>query len=174
MNEIWKDIPGYEGKYQASTEGRIRSLDYEVGGKNHYSGKPFTRTIPGRILRPGRYCKTGHVSVVLGRGTDGKPVHQLVMRTFVGEPPLGMEVLHINGNPKDNRLENLRYGTRTENILDVYKQGGVWRKLSTDDVYAIRFGLFCGMKGIDLARAFDVSPSVISSLQIGRTFSVLK
>ncbi len=85
-----------------------------------------------------------------------------------------MEVLHINGNPKDNRLENLRYGTRTENILDVYKQGGVWRKLSTDDVYAIRFGLLCGMKGIDLARTFGVSPSVISSIKVGRTFSWLK
>ena len=174
MNEIWKDIPGYEGKYQASTEGRIRSLDYEVNCRNPYTGDLFKRTINGRVLRPGKFCKCGHLSVILGHGTSGKPVHQLIMRTFVGEPPLGMEVLHINGNPKDNRLENLRYGTRTENILDVYKQGGVWRKLSTDDVYAIRFGLLCGMKGIDLARAFDVSPSVISSIKVGRTFSWLK
>jgi hypothetical protein len=59
------------------------------------------------------------------------------MLTFVGAPPDGMEVLHNNGDPTDNRLENLRYGTRTENILDVYRQGKVWRKLSVDDVQAI-------------------------------------
>lgn len=124
MNEIWKDIPNYEGEYQASNMGRIRSLDRYVRGINHYSGREFRRRISGKILKPARFCKSGHVSVVLDHGNSGIPVHQLVMRAFVGEPPAGMEVLHINGNPKDNRLENLRYGTRTENILDVYYQGG--------------------------------------------------
>lgn len=174
MNEIWKDIPGYEGKYQASTYGRIRSLNYEVNGRNHYTGELFKRQIKGKIIRPGRYCKSGHLSVVLGHGTAGKPVHQLVMKTFVGEAPAGTEVLHKNGNPEDNRLENLHYGTRTENILDVYKQGGCWRKLSIDDVYAIRHGLFCGMKGSELARMFNVSQNAISCIKTGRTFSWLK
>ena len=174
MNEIWKDIPGYEGKYQASTGGRIRSLSYEVYGRNPYTGELFKRAINGRILRPGRYCKSGHLSVVLEHGTARKPVHQLIMRTFAGEPPEGTEILHKNGNPEDNRLENLRHGTRTENILDVYRQGGTWRKLSTDDVDAIRFGLFCGMRGVDLARTFGVSPNAISCIKSGRTFSWLK
>jgi len=96
------------------------------------------------------------------------------MKTFIGEPPEEMEVLHKNGNPADNRLENLRYGTRTENILDVYKQGKTWRKLSVDDVQAIRFGLCCGIKGVELARMFDVSPSVISAIRKGRIFWWLK
>ena len=64
-NEVWKDIPGYEGEYQASTMGRIKSIKRTVVGKNWYTGKQFYRTVPERILKPGRYCKCGHVSVIL-------------------------------------------------------------------------------------------------------------
>ena len=173
-NEMWKDIPGYECEYQASTLGRIKSLERLVLGKNHYTGKPFYRTVPERILRPGRYCKTGHLSVVLRRGTSGQPVHRLIMKTFVGTVPENMEVLHNNGDPTDNRLENLRYGTRTENILDVYRQGGRWRELSIDDVEAIRFGLCGGISGAELSRMFDVSQSVISAIKCRRIYSWMK
>ena len=171
--EVWKDIPGYEGKYQASTEGRIRSLDFEVNGICHFTGKSFTRRIKGKILRPGRYCKSGHVSVILGRGTSGKPVHQLVMRTFVGNPPEGEEVLHINGKPDDNRLANLRYGTRTDNILDVYWQGKRWRKLSIEDVYDIRFELLCGLKEFDIAERYDISEAAVNKIKNRRTYGWL-
>lgn len=172
-NEIWKDIPGYEGEYQASTMGRIKSLKRMAVSKNWYTGKPFYHTVPERILTPGRYCKCGHVSVILRRGTNGKPVHQLVMKTFVGEAPKGMEVLHLNGIPTDNRLSNLRYGTRTDNILDVYRQGKLWRKLSVNDVGAIRFGIWCGIRGSDLAAMYGVSQSIISAIKHGRIFSWL-
>ena len=171
--EIWKDIPGYEGEYQASTMGRIKSLKRKTYSKNWSTGKPFARTIPERILRPGRFCKAGHVSVILRRGGNGKPVHRLIMKTFRGEAPDGMEVLHRNGDPTDNRLSNLRYGTRTENILDVYHQGGCWRKLSIEDVYAIRFGLHCGIRGAELAAMYYVSQHTISAIKHRRTYSWL-
>lgn len=173
MEEIWKDIPGYEGAYQASNMGRIRSLDRMVRGVCHFTGEEFHRKIKGRILRPGR-CKSGHVYVVLGHKAAGSPVHQLVMKAFVGDPPKGMEVLHRNGNPQDNRLVNLRYGTRTENILDVYYQGGIWRKLSIDDVDEIRFGLYCGIKGTELAAMYHVSPSTISRIKLWRSYEWLR
>jgi len=101
-------------------------------------------------------------------------VHQLILKTFIGEPPEGMEVLHVNGDPSDNRLSNLRYGTRTDNILDVYRQGGRWRKLSLEDVEAIRFGLCCDIKGTDLAYMFNVSQSVISAIKHRRSFAWLQ
>ncbi|MGC8718421.1 MAG: NUMOD4 domain-containing protein [Thermodesulforhabdaceae bacterium] len=54
-SEIWKDIPGYEGRYQASNLGRIKSLKRKVRSVNHYTGKEFFRVVPERILRLGKY-----------------------------------------------------------------------------------------------------------------------
>lgn len=173
-NEIWKDIPGYEGKYQASNLGRIKSLKRKVHGVNPYTRKEFLRTIPECILRPGSYCKTGHLSVVLGHGTAGKPVHQLIMLTFVGLPPVGCEVLHNDGDPQNNKLSNLRYGTRRENILDVYRQGKRWRKLSVSEVEEIKFGLWCGYSLAELATPYGVTVSAISCIKRGRTFKWVK
>ena len=173
-NEIWKDIPGYEGRYQASTLGRIRSLDRKVRVVIPNTGKPHFRNYKGQVLRPGRYCKSGHLSVVLGHGKAGAPVHQLVASTFLGPCPKGCEVLHANGNPTDNRVKNLRYGTRTENIIDVFRCGGKWRKLDVEDVRQIRFCLAMGMTYREIASMYSVSISNISAIKNGRTFSWLR
>ena len=168
--EIWKDVPGYEGKYQVSNMGRVKSLERKVRSVNWYTGKEFFRTVQERILKPGSLCTSGHLSVVLGHGEIGRPVHQLVMKAFIGNPPDGMEVCHINGDPTDNRLENLRYGTRTENILDVLRQGKRWRRLNLDDVAYIRFALSCGIRGCQIAKELGVSEKVVSNVKTGRTF----
>jgi hypothetical protein len=168
--EIWKDIPGYEGRYQASDLGRIKSLRRQVRSKNWYTHKDFYRTVPERILRPGRYAKTGHLSVVLERGGSGKPVHKLILMTFVGRPPQGCESLHRDGNPANNRLDNLHYGTRTENILDVYRQGGRWRKLNINEVLEIRSELDSGERGVALALKYEVSQATISAIKRRRTY----
>mgnify|MGYP002521757405 CR=1 FL=1 len=172
--ESWKDIPGYEGRYQASTEGQIRSIDHFVNGKNPYTGAPFKRLVRGRVLRPGQFCKNGHMSVVLCHGAKGSPVHQLIMLTFVGPTPEGQEIRHKNGNPKDNRLCNLEFGTRTENILDVYYQGKRWRKLNIKEVREIRNSLSLGVSGAELARQYDVSQNCISKIKHGGTYSWLQ
>ena len=171
MKELWKDIPGDEGSSQASDLGRVRSIPRIRHSRNRYTGEPFARLLPGKVLAPGRYCTAGHLSVVLGRGTPGKPVHQLVLLTFVGPPPDGEEVRHLDGDPTNNALSNLQYGTRTENILDVYRQGKAWRTLDLADVGYIRFALHCGFSGSSLAREFGVSPSCISAIKTGRAYS---
>lgn len=172
--EIWKDIPGFEGRYQASNQGRVRSLSRKVTGKNPYMNKPFIRTVKGRILKPARYAKSGHVSVVLGHGENGSPIHQLVMLAFVGPKPNGKEVLHRNVDPTDNRLTNLHYGSRSENIIDVYYQGKKWRKLSVDDVINIRQELLRGVSCKELAQRYGVAIGTISNIKVGRTFVWLK
>ena len=166
--EIWKDIPGYEGRYQASTFGRIKSLERKVKSKNWYTHEDFYHTVPERILRPGQYCKSGHLSVVLGNGTTGKPVHQLIMRTFVGESPENCEVLHCDGDPTNNALENLRYGSRTDNILDVYHQGGRWRKLSIEDVKQIREMAASGVKKTLIAKKYGIAYTYVFTVINGR------
>lgn len=169
--EIWKDIPGYEGRYQASTEGRIRSVDRRVRLVAH--GTETTRPVKGQILRPGG-GKDGHLSVVLGHGAHGSLVHQLVMLTFVGPPPAGMEVCHNDGNPANNALKNLRYDTRSENIKDVLRQGGRWRKLSANDVREIRRRLSNGEKGSVIARDVGLSHAQVSKIKLGRAYAWLE
>ena len=104
--EIWKDIPNYEGKYQVSNLGNVRS---------------FRQSIAPKLLKPGRMFQ-GHLSVALGRN-NSQCVHKLVLLAFVGPAPYKHECRHLNGNPSDNRLENLRWGTRSENILDAVRHG---------------------------------------------------
>lgn len=171
MAEIWKDIPGYEGRYQASTEGRIRSVDHRVRVVVH--GKETTRLSPGRVLRPGAK-KDGHMTVVLGHKAHGSNVHQLVMLTFVGPVPEGCEVCHNDGDPTNNALENLRYDTRSENIKDVLRQGGRWQKLTCEDVREIRQMIKKGYKGKEIAERFSVSQNCVSTIKTGRAFAWLE
>ena len=138
--EIWVDIPEYEGLYQVSDQGRVRSLDRVVMCAGAVKGTYLSRK-KGRLLRPGP-SNYGHLSVVLGR-RNTRMVHDLVLRAFIGSPPDKHECCHNDGNPADNRLENLRWGTRGENILDAVKQGR-WvtpeRKAALDKGRATRWG----------------------------------
>lgn len=172
MTEEWKDIPGYEGKYQASTAGRIRSIDRRVRVVVH--GKEATRLMRGRVLRPGVCGKSGHVSVVLGHGANGSPVHMLVAVTFIGPRPEGMDVCHNDGNPKNNTVTNLRYDTRSENNKDVLRQGKRWRKLSLADVDNIREMLAEGKTGAEIAKTVGLSQTQVSRIKLGRTFGWYK
>jgi hypothetical protein len=117
--EEWRDIPGFEGRYQVSDLGRVRSLDHRV--RLVAKGVETTRLSPSRVLRPAPH-KSGHLMVMLGR-KNNKDVHVLVARAFIGDPPPGHEVMHANHTPSDNRLSNLSYGTRSENLKADYAAG---------------------------------------------------
>jgi DNA-binding XRE family transcriptional regulator len=159
--ETWKDIPGHEAQYQVSDQGRVKSLSRYVR-----SGAGM-RKVNERILRPGK-SKSGHVSVMLGRNGHGSQVHQLVMLAFIGPPPKDTEVLHRNGNPSDNRLENLHYGTRSHNILDVYRVGKRWRKLSLEEIKLIHSRANSGETGTALAKEYGVTSTTVSAIKNGR------
>lgn len=115
MREAWKPIPGYEGRYEVSDLGHVRSLPQITSDG---------RRLGSRVLR-GRPQSSGHLSVPLTLdGTCRNAlVHRLVLIAFVGPPPLGMHALHFDGDPANNRLSNLRWGTPTENSLDAVKHG---------------------------------------------------
>ncbi len=109
--ELWRPAIGYEHRYEVSDRGNVRSI-------NHWDGR---RNVAGRGLKPGS-SKSGHVSVSLGRG-NSKTVHSLVMSAFIGPRPSGADILHLNHLPMDNRLCNLRYGSRSENMKMDYAIG---------------------------------------------------
>ncbi len=170
-NEIWRDIPGYEGRYQASNLGRIRGLDRYVRCGTNGRG---TRLIKGRALHPAGQQSDPHLRVVLGKGANGTLVHVHVAAAFLGPRPDGCDVRHLDGNPLNNRVDNLAYGSRTENILDVYRIGRPWRALTVDQVRDIRLRLSAGEKGRALAKEYGVGEACISAIKTGRTYSWLK
>jgi hypothetical protein len=175
MEEIWKDIPGYEGRYQVSDQGRVRSVDRVVQSINHYTRQPFDRHLKGQILRPGRFTSSGHVSVILGHKAWCSPVHTLVMLAFVGPCPEGMEVCHNNGIASDNRLANLRYDTRSENVKDVVRQSTPHKnRFTREEVLQIRRELAEGVSGSVLAKKYGVSQTSISHLRLGKTYQYIK
>ena len=104
--EIWKDIEGYDGYYQVSNEGRVRSLDRtiidNIGRLRRYKGR----------IKELEELNHGHLSVNLSK--DGviekhKTVHRLVAEAFIPNPHGYTVVHHKNHNPKDNRVENLEW-----------------------------------------------------------------
>lgn len=119
MSETWKPIPGWEGAYEVSDQGRVRSLPRAV---RHYRGGASRRG--GRILRPG--VVRDYERVVLQRDgrTKNVAVHRLVLTAFIGPCPPGMEACHGDGNRRNNRLSNLRWDTKAANCRDRTTHGG--------------------------------------------------
>lgn len=106
INEIWKDVIGYEGIYSVSNFGKIRGdLDTINGYKS------------GRILE-GTPDKNGYIRVMLYKNTIQRnfPIHILVARAFIGECPKGMEVNHKDTNKTNNFVDNLEYITHLANV----------------------------------------------------------
>ena len=111
--ERWLPVPGYEGYYEVSDHGNVRSVDRMVPRGDHM----LTRR--GRVLAP---VDNGHgyPRVQLGRygKYDFQQVHRLVLQAFVGPCPDGMEACHNDGDRSDARLSNLRWDTRSSNQFD--------------------------------------------------------
>ena len=102
MEEIWKDIEGYEGIYQVSNKGRVKSLNYNRTGEE-------------RILKI-RINKNGYACISLGKERKFFRVHRLVAIAFIPNPENKPCVDHINAIRTDNRVENLRWVTHEENM----------------------------------------------------------
>ena len=103
MNEIWKDIEGYKGKYQVSDQGRVKSLNYNHTGYE-------------RVLKP-RLTADGYLHVGLCKDNKMKNcyIHRLVAEAFIPNPSNKPCLDHINTIKTDNRVDNLRWVTHKEN-----------------------------------------------------------
>lgn len=160
---IWKDIPGYEGLYQVSNTGLVRTLRATHGRPVNY------------VMSPGN--NRGYLAIGLTlNGIDKRfSIHRLVMLAFVGDRPDGMVTNHKNGIRDDNRLENLEYVTHRQNtlhminVLNTYHRtfgaavGG--SKLDDDKVREIR-RLFAvgGFTHTGLAITYQVSRTLIGQI----------
>ena len=106
MNESWKPAPGYEGIAEVSNVGQVRSIPHI-----DHRGRPW----PGKLLKPYATGKgRNYMAVSLMR--DSVKVHRLVAMAFLEADPVRLQVNHKNGDPTDNRVENLEWCTAQENV----------------------------------------------------------
>lgn len=178
--ELWRPVPGYEGRYEVSDLGRVRSLDrvrrqWVQRGKKRIPRESVHR---GRVLTPGQTA-AGYLSVALS-GPDGvrsELVHRLVLQAFSGEPEPGMHGRHLNGNPLDNRLSNLEWGTPKQNAADKARHGTEVRgsrrataRLTEQDIPAIFRMAAQGVSQREIAESYGVSAPTISCVLSRKTW----
>jgi hypothetical protein len=121
VTEVWRPVVGREGLYEVSDQGRVRSLDrWGRGGR----GGRYPKLYRGKLRQPHQQ-KSGHLLLLLHADGQikGKEIHTLVAEAFIGPRPEGQEVCHNNGDPADNRVENLRYDTHSANLKDSVRHG---------------------------------------------------
>lgn len=152
--EEWRTAPE-DPRYEVSSLGRVRS---------HVRGAP-------RFLRPGT-LKDGYLGVTLGR--NQYRVHRLVLSAFVGPCPTGMVARHLDGDPSNNVLSNLAWGTQAENWDDKRAHGTATvgervntSKLTAADVRAVRAS---ALPNRDLADTYGVTLSTIRHIRARLTW----
>ncbi len=118
--EIWVDIADYEGKYQVSNLGNVRSLDRWVYGR----GRKNKQLRHGHIMKQ-KTDKYGYLTIQLIWESIRRhiTVHRLVAMAFIPNPQNKLQVNHIDSNKKNNTVENLEWNTAKENVTHSYKNG---------------------------------------------------
>jgi len=176
--EVWKSIPGYQGLYEVSDHGQVRSYAYT--GRKPKSGIVKRRDVP-IILRPTRSKKVdGYVQVDLqyeGERKIGR-MHRLVAEAFIGDPPFeGALVMHTDDDKANNHYSNLAWGTQGDNMDDKVSKDRQLKgtqmysaRLTDADIPRIRGYDAVGWSRSDIGRLFDVSPGTISDVVRGRTW----
>lgn len=179
--ESWLAIPGFEGLYEVSDQGRVRSLNRTTARKDRW-GRPSQIRVAGGLLKPSPFGKSGHVCVNLWSDGQGvcRQIHRIVLETFVGPRQAGMECRHLNGVADDNRLANLVWGTRSENMADRTRLGehnphlGEARPnavLTEKIVRTIRVEKAQGCGGSEIARRLGLNINTVFGVLGGRNWS---
>lgn len=172
--EIWKEIPAYGNHYEASNLGNIRVKDKIIKKRIHSAGgKIANQFYKGKVLKQ-FFNATGYKMVRFG--FDGKKyssqVGRLVLLAFVGRPERNELCCHNDSNPKNNKIENLRWGTQKDNMKDRMSRGKYLKaekhfmaKLSNKEVMEIYNS---DDLGIFLAKKYNTSPNTISRIRNGK------
>lgn len=169
--EKWKYIAGYEGYYQVSDCGNVRSVDRTVttvdGVVRSYTGHNLSLADDG----------DGYMVVLLSKDNIKKHrrVHRLVLDAFVGIRPDGLECCHNDGCPSNNMLNNLRWDTISENKRDMIKHGSrSTQKLSARDALGVKQLLKRTTMTLErIGELYGVRDWVIAGISAGRTWQWL-
>jgi len=164
--EQWKDIPDFEGFYQASNFGRIRSLDQIVECRNG-----ATRQCKGKVMKLS-LDRIGYQRIGLSKQRKDYPskVHKLIMLAFVGErSDSKIQVNHIDGDKANNNLSNLEYCSHSHNMRHASVNGllsraGGRKKFKNDDVFKICLEHMKGTSTEKIAFNWNVDTSTVRKI----------
>lgn len=180
MTEIWKPVVGFEGLYEVSNLGRIKSLSRP---QKHRTGSIFIKN--ERIIKcaDGR-AFNGYTSVPLQKPNEnqvGYFVHRIVAEAFIDNPEVKPFVNHKNGIKTDNRVENLEWCTRSENAKHSFEIGlqcnkGInhpLHKLIEEDVLSIRIRYYLGESTYKIfnSKDYPISYTNIKDIVARRTWN---
>lgn len=185
MKERWLPVVGWEGLYEVSDLGRVRSVD-RIVEMRHWRGGTLKRLHQGRILRARRVSvaldfPAGYLAFspsVEGVHHPNVMVHTAVLEAFKGPRPLGAEGRHLNGKPHDNRMDNLAWGTAQENAADKERHGKVYRGDASPSTKLTSARLAQARAAVQhiplwkVARSFGVSPKTLSKRLVASGCSV--
>lgn len=173
-SELWKPVVGYEGVYEVSSLGRVKSLARTVTSDGHWRA----RKVKERFLH--QQVSNGYRRVCLGKDSAMRWVftHVAMLEAFVEVRPIGLEGCHSDSDAFNNTLSNLRLDTPKANQADRVANGtstrgeGNGRATVTEvQVEQIRAKLIAGERGVDIAAHFKVSKYVISAINTGKTWN---
>lgn len=172
----YRDIPNHPG-YRAGSDGSVWSCWTLVSlggrrGRTAIQGDEWTELVPQSLPSGRRY-----VGLVMGGFRKNRYISHLVLETFVGPRPAGMEACHGDNNPANDRLDNLRWDTHKGNVADKLRHGthnrGVRHnmvKLGDGDVRSVRKRVTAGETYSQVAGSLGVSKQTVADIIQGRTW----
>lgn len=172
--EQWRQVLGYEGIYEVSNYGNLRSVD-----RINPTKAGWTRVIKGRRLRP-FLSQDGRLFIDLCKFNvyERFPVHHLVLSAFIGARPDGFVGCHTDGNCLNNSASNLRWDTQKSNIADTFIHGTHHKgsrhgasKLHESDIAMIRIKYASGSTHKEIASGLGVSRELIGQILRGEKWT---
>lgn len=170
MQEEWRPAPGWEGLYEVSDLGRVRSLPRVITVRRKDGDRP--KPISGRIMK--QRLHSGYPVVKLRDAPRAEKVliHRLVCEAWHGPCPEGLECAHNDGDRTNNRPENLRWTTHLNNMRDKFKHGTMGNrdslpqsKINSETLAEILARMDAGERNCDIAQDYSVTAGLISQFR---------
>lgn len=183
-DEVYLVVPGYEGLYEVSNFGRVKSVDRVIEHKNNRWGNSHKTRYTGKELKQ-KIDKYGYPCVCLFNGTKRRyvTVHRLVAEAFIENNSSLPQVNHIDGNKLNNHVSNLEWVSPSQNVshairmgLLVPARGDGLPQTAVDQIIAkeIKEDLITGKYSqVEIARKFNVSKNVVWRIKTGQTWGWL-